>query len=109
MMRRREALETRRRRVVREALRFFSACASSMIRWLHRHFSRKPRSRRCSGLQAAASSVGAAILPGLLGLALDHDARWFALGLALLSLLIAGLLRLIGRRDGTAPQVPEGQ
>jgi len=38
-----------------------------------------------------------------------HDARWFALGLALLSLLIAGLLRLIGRRDGTAPQVPEGQ
>lgn len=64
---------------------------------------------RVIGLQAAASSVGAAILPGLLGLALDHDARWFALGLALLSLLIAGLLRLIGRRDGTAPQVPEGQ
>ena len=61
------------------------------------------------GLQAAASSVGAAILPGLLGLALDHGARWFALGLALLSLLIAGLLRLIGRRAGTAAQVPEGQ
>lgn len=58
MMRRREALETRRRRVVREALRFFSACASSMIRWLHRHFSRKPRSRRCSGLRAAAGGVG---------------------------------------------------
>ena len=52
MMRRRLTFETRRRRVVREALRFFSACASSMIRWLQRHFSRKPRSRRCSGLHS---------------------------------------------------------
>ncbi|GAA0350633.1 MFS transporter [Micropruina glycogenica] len=74
----------------------------------------RPRSPRTTPARSAWPNDSApgpcwASLPGLLGLALDHDARWFALGLALLSLLIAGLLRLIGRRAGTAPQVPEGQ
>lgn len=44
------------------------------------------------GFQAAADSLGVATLPGLLGLAIGHDAGWFAPGVAVLSVATLVLL-----------------
>lgn len=60
------------------------------------------------GFQSAASSVGAATLPGLVGLAVGHDAGWFAPGVALLSVVTLCLLWICGRRvPASADRIPK--
>lgn len=59
---------------------------------------------RVIGLQAAASSVGAAVLPGLVGLAIQGDGAAFGMAIAALSAVVAVLLWSIGRGRGTVPR-----
>lgn len=58
---------------------------------------------RVIGFQAAASSIGAAITPGLIGLALGYQLRAFGWSLAALCVVAAMLLLVIHRRVRTHP------
>ncbi len=51
------------------------------------------------GFQSAASSVGSATLPGLVGLAMARNAGWFAPGTALLCAITIGFLLILARGD----------
>jgi predicted MFS family arabinose efflux permease len=53
---------------------------------------------RVIGFQAAASSIGNAITPGLIGLAIAAQLRSFSLSIAVLCVMAAVLLLLIHRR-----------
>ena len=53
---------------------------------------------RVIGFQAAASSIGSAITPGLIGLALGYELRAFGISLAALCVVAAVLLLLIHQR-----------
>ncbi|HEY8663770.1 MAG TPA: hypothetical protein VIL68_09145, partial [Propionibacteriaceae bacterium] len=56
---------------------------------------------RVIGFQAAASSIGSAITPGLIGLALGYELRAFGISLAALCVVAAVLLLLIHQRVRT--------
>ena len=56
---------------------------------------------RVIGFQAAASSIGSAITPGLIGLALGYELRAFGISLAALCVVAAVLLLLIHKRVRT--------
>jgi len=58
---------------------------------------------RVIGFQAAASSIGSAITPGLIGLAIGYELRAFGWSLAALCVVAAVLLLLIHHRVRTAP------
>jgi predicted MFS family arabinose efflux permease len=58
---------------------------------------------RVVGLQAAASSLGAALLPGAVGLAMGSDPRAFGPAVAVLCVVAAGLHVLIQLRRRTPP------
>jgi MFS family permease len=58
---------------------------------------------RVIGLQAAASSIGSAITPGLIGLAIGYQLRAFGLSIAALCVVATVLLLLIYYRVPTRP------
>jgi len=58
---------------------------------------------RVIGFQAAASSIGSAITPGLIGLAIGYQLRAFGLSIAALCVVAAVLLLLIHRRVRSRP------
>jgi fucose permease len=53
---------------------------------------------RVIGFQAAASSIGAAITPGLIGVAIGYQLRWFGISVAALCVMAAVLLALMHHR-----------
>jgi len=61
---------------------------------------------RVIGFQAAASSIGSAITPGLIGLALGYELRAFGWSLAALCVVATVLLVLIHQRVRTHPHNP---
>ncbi|HEY5482431.1 MAG TPA: MFS transporter [Propionibacteriaceae bacterium] len=58
---------------------------------------------RVIGFQAAASSIGSAITPGLIGLAIGYELRAFGISIAALCVVAAVLLLLIHRRVRSRP------